>query len=163
GTAASYPGLVYQVLPAPPGLPAPQPVCSPIERSVAFYDVDHVKNETWSVTWEGQIPSTPRSLGRINLDGTLVDPGAAICVHGVLAGDVALLDGCTQDTDCDFGQHCVRDPNAPSDVVNGLCLDLTDNQTINGQPNQSVTNFCSPILRSDRRFRITSAKQNVPL
>ncbi|MFI5288064.1 MAG: hypothetical protein ACHQ17_00360 [Polyangia bacterium] len=138
-------------------------------ETIAFYDPDHVRNETWSVAWQGLIPSTDRSLGRM-VPGELadagapptalpmlVDNGAAFCTRGVQQGDQLVLDGCTKDTDCDFAQACIRDPGAPKDVPNGMCLDR--DPTLQAAEKKD----CSPLLRSPRTFQISSARQGAAL
>jgi hypothetical protein len=87
----------------------------------------------------------------------LIDNGAAFCTRGVQRGDQLVLDGCTKDTDCDFAQACVRDPGAPTDVPNGMCLDR--DPTL--QADEKVA--CSPLLRSLRTYGITSARQGAAL
>src|SRR5262249_23965445 len=130
--------------------------CLTIVRSIAFTDVADVRSETWTLGWEGPLPGTLRSLGRFDDDGhtvTLTDPGGTFCNGGVRAGDKLVIPGCKTDDDCDTAQFCARDPSAPADVVDGLCLDRGPNQFYQ-------TLSCAPLLRAVRRFRVLSAKQH---
>jgi hypothetical protein len=121
-------------------------------RYLEFFDPGRARNETWTVSWEGLLPGTTRSLGRPRA-GQLTDPGGAWCTRGVRRGDKLYLNGCNSDSDCDFAQSCVRDPGAPVDVTSGLCLDRGQEKP------QAAT--CGPLLRALRRYRITSAEQGV--
>src|SRR5205814_7802554 len=98
--------------------PVATPQCaSSTARSIAVYDPDHVRNETWDVAWEGAIPGTTRSTAKLGADGAdvLTDPGGAWCSRGAKAGDKAWLIGCVKDADCDFAQICTRHPAQPPD------------------------------------------------
>ena len=117
-----------------------------------FPDPMQVRNETWDVTWEGELLGTGRSLGRPLEHGTILnDPGASYCSHGVLAGDKLVFLGCTDNSQCSYGQTCVFDDQRPFDVTNGLCL--------NANNQQMIADECSPLLRAHIRYRISSAKE----
>ena len=178
GVGASAASLVTELLP----IPAASAACAPYlvnftagsctsstQRSIAFYDIDHTRNETWNLAWEGVIPATQRALGTIGkppaFDArTFLDAGGNWCTRGVLAGDKLQLNGCNTDADCDFQQFCVRDPAATPQVLNGLCLDreppADQNISTDAFQKQQAT-LCGPLLRAVRRFRITSAQQGI--
>ncbi len=125
------------------------------------------KDETWSLAWEGVLPATLRSFGKVcGLGdascprGTLVDAGATFCARDVRIGDKLELVGCATDADCLYTQLCVRDPAAPIGVLNGLCLDRDD---AGDNPVDGQTLRCSPLLRAQRRYRITAPRQGVTL
>jgi hypothetical protein len=122
---------------------------------VAFYEPDRLRNETWTVAWEGIIPGTQRGLGRPLAGGKLVDAGGAYCQRGVLAGDKLQLTGCTKNEECDFAQECVRDLAAPASVLTGLCLDREPNRKA------AQTKNCGLLMRSVRRYRILQVRQGV--
>ncbi|HEX4457456.1 MAG TPA: hypothetical protein VIA18_05780 [Polyangia bacterium] len=160
-------------------------------RIVKFVSPDDALNESWVAQWEGVIPGTDRSLGHPFVDtdniGKLTDSGGAWCSRGVLAGDKLRITGCASDSDCNQAQvksfgdlgyghgdlggvgpvggpngfnnfRCVTDPNAPADVFDGLCL-VVDN--IHDDNYWSDT--CGELLRSQRKYRITHARQNQSL
>ncbi|HZS42492.1 MAG TPA: hypothetical protein VFF06_36930 [Polyangia bacterium] len=161
--AVGFPRLVAQNLAAVNGtaMTPPAPLSVSNTRNIAFPDVDHVHNETWTVAWEGALPGTARGLGFVRTSSTdatvtFVDTGAAFCSHGVLAGDKLQLTGCNSDSDCDFSQTCQRDPLQPTEIVNGLCLDRLDS----GPMLSDEVRACATLLRSERQYRIFSAKQN---
>jgi hypothetical protein len=149
GVATIYPTLVKEVLPVIPAAACPN------NRTVGFHEIDRVRNERWALSWEGLLPGTQRALGRPRFEDPtyrLYDAGAVFCHRGVRKGDILVLNGCTQDADCDFAQTCKRDPGAPATITSGMCLDRDD-------PVQA--DQCSPLLRAVRNFRITSARQGV--
>ncbi|MGB0591014.1 MAG: hypothetical protein ACPGU1_15170 [Myxococcota bacterium] len=57
-------------------------------------DVDNeaVATETWSLTYEGAIPKTAATLGRMRDGQTFEDSGADFCSAGVIAGDWLTLE-----------------------------------------------------------------------
>jgi hypothetical protein len=127
--------------------------CPTEKQTVTFFEWDRMSNETWSVAWEGAIPQTARTQGRLQPGGVLVDAGAAFCYRGVRAGDKVVLSGCKTDADCDYAQACVRDPAAPTQVTTGLCLDRDP------EKRAFEERQCGPLLRGVRRYRILSARQ----
>jgi len=165
GGVTSNPSLVQGMLPVVP--PAISSCASSGARSIAIYDPDHVRNETWDLSWEGVIPGTTRSTltpGQTLGNGADVftDPGGSWCSRGVKAGDKLQLNGCSTDADCDYTQTCVRDPGQPPEVPNGLCLDRTaPNNQAPADP--TVANDCSILLRAFKRYRILHAYQGKPL
>jgi hypothetical protein len=126
--------------------------CPTSQRTVGFFEWDRMRNETWSVAWEGTLPTTSRTA-RLAPGGLLTDAGGAFCFRGVRAGDKVVLGGCTKDADCDYAQACVRDPAAPSTVTTGLCLDRDPAKRAVEERE------CGPLLRGIRRYRVLSARQ----
>ncbi|HEY1585966.1 MAG TPA: hypothetical protein VGH63_09785, partial [Polyangia bacterium] len=92
----------------------------------------------------------------------LSDSGGAWCGRGVLAGDKVLFRGCIGDPECDqaAGFQCVHDPGAFGDVSQGMCLHIGKKPDGTEDTVDSWTTACGDILRSQRKFRILSAKQN---
>ena len=168
-TAGGLPSLFRELV--PPALsPAPQET-----RVVYFPDPTHVRNETWVLTWEGVLAGTDRATGAplvvpanyppgMGADHTrafLSDPGGGWCGRGAHAGDKLVFRGCTTDSECDLaaGFQCVHDPGAFRDVSQGMCLHIQD-------PTFTVdywTQQCGKLLRSQRKFRVLSAKQGAPV
>ncbi len=151
---SQLPSLVQESIPQPPVIQFPYPPL-PNPRYVGFADPDHVRNEAWTVYWEGLVPGTQRTLASVLPGGRLLDAGGAFCTRGVLAGDKLVFTGCLQDSDCDYLASCFHDSLAPVDVTLGMCLPRTGQQKLQME--------CAPLLRSLRRFRILSAKQDVPV
>jgi hypothetical protein len=157
-TTGLFPGLIPLPL-APQSVPpdvTQQIVCQPSQHSVGFQEIDRLRNETWTVAWEGVLAGTLRSSGRLNAGGVFTDAGAAWCSRGVVDGDKLYFNGCNDDTECDYTQLCFKDPGAPLAVTTGLCLERDDTQRA------PQLNGCGPLLRGVRRFRIMSARQAGP-
>lgn len=160
-------------------------------RIVRFISPDDALNESWVAQWEGVIPGSDCTLGHPFVDtdgiGKLTDSGGAWCSRGVLAGDKLRISGCASDADCNQAQvknfgdmgyghqadlgvgpvggptgynnfRCVTDPNSPPDVFDGLCL-VVDNV----HDDNYWSDTCGELLRSQRKYRITSARQNQAL
>jgi hypothetical protein len=161
-TTGSLPGLYSEPVPSDL-MPAPG---TNETRSIYFVDPDHVRTETWVLTWEGVLPGTSRALGfplvtTGNADPAqngafLSDPGGAWCGRGVRAGDKMVFVGCSVDSECDqaAGFQCVRDPGAFIDVTQGMCLLIDKTNTPD-----SWSQACGKLLRSQRKFRILHARQ----
>jgi hypothetical protein len=151
-----FPCLATAPVPIPTASFLSDPTCMPVTlppRYLSFVEPDRVHNETWSLNWEGAVPGSHRTVAAVPSTGRLLDSGAAFCQRGVQAGDKLVFTGCNSDDDCGYAQSCARDPSAPADVVDGLCLP---------QQNQAnLIHMCSPLLRAVRRYRILSAKQGV--
>jgi hypothetical protein len=166
GGVASGAGLYAETITNPALIDATQPAPDTIPtRVVRFPDPNVVRNENWTATWEGTIPGSDRTFGAL-VKGTLTDYGGAWCSRGVIAGDKVIVKGCLGDNDCDqtpvsvgdcqaAHYQCVRDPGAPADVVTGLCLPVDGNKCTT----QYWSDRCGQLLRSQRKFGITSAKQ----
>ncbi len=154
--------------------PVPSQLLSPDEqgeeRAVYFVDPDHARNETWVLAWEGVLAGSNRSTGAPfvvadqsspDFGGYVADPGGAWCTRGVLAGDKLYFKGCTVDSECDNagGFQCVHDPGAFEDVTQGMCLHIDQS----GSPDtvDFWSHTCGKLLRSQRKYRILSARQNV--
>jgi hypothetical protein len=155
GASPNLPGLYEETLPTS----ITSVTDTAPTRVIKFVDPDRARNEVWSVAWEGLLPGTARSLGQQLPNGYFTDSGGAWCAHGVKKGDKLVYSGCSQDGDCDWRLQCVRDPGAPADVLNGMCL-LIGGNTYTVDYWSSV---CGPLLRAQRKYRITSAKVNQPL
>ena len=163
-TSGNLPSLYREPVPAAL-LPAPSET-----RVVYFVDPDHARNETWVLSWEGVLAGTDRSTGAplVISDKTnaaagayLSDSGGAWCSRGALAGDKLIFRGCTVDSECDqaAGQQCVHDPSAFSDVSQGMCLPIDGNTKTVDYWSQT----CGKLLRSQRKFRVLSAKQQATI
>jgi hypothetical protein len=127
--------------------------CPSATQAAGFLHYDRARPETWTAAWEGALPNTARATGRPLPGGSFVDTGGLFCSRGVLKGDKLVLRGCESDDDCDFAQVCARDPGAPIEVANGLCLDRDEDLR------KLETEACGPLLRAVKRYRITRARQ----
>jgi hypothetical protein len=160
-TGGTLPSLYTELVPAPLN-PSPSET-----RVVYFVDPTHVRNETWQLAWEGTLPGSDRSTGAplvvpqpsptTQNRAYVADAGGAWCGRGVLAGDKVVFKGCSGDTQCDqaAGFQCVRDPGAFPDQAQGMCLHI-DNKM---DTVDHWTQACGLLLRSQRKYRILSAKQ----
>lgn len=106
-----------------------------------------------SIVWEDMIPNTARKSGKLSPPaaeapaGTLVDKGANFCGKGVLKGDLVVLPGCTEDTDCSPQElYSCRQPVSGSF---GLCLPLG--------ASQELLERCTRFSSSRRRYEILDA------
>jgi hypothetical protein len=154
----SIPNLVEVMLPQ-----NEQNSCANV-KSVGFNPYD-TKNDTWTLDWEGVIPTTARSSGVVGKsDPTLfIDSGGAWCTRGAKAGDKLELVGCNQDSDCDINATCQKSTTAPPDVTTGLCLPGTAAGLPGAANLDSLKNECTPLLNAKLRFRVISAKQGTTL
>jgi hypothetical protein len=124
-----------------------------IQTEVFFPDPNAVRQQTWTLTWEGSLTGT-RFSGHVSDDGSALDDrGIDFCQAGVQAGDLVTLTGCTADGDCGFGKVCVHGDNgtegAAGLLINGLCADpLKADQ---------LKNSCGPMLATVRRYAVTQA------
>lgn len=140
-------------------------------RVVYFVDPIHVRDETWVLSWEGVLAGSDRATGApLVVPGNppttqdrayLSDSGGAWCGRGVLAGDKVIFRGCTVDAECDSaaGFQCVHDPGAFADVSQGMCLHIGKNADGSEDTVDRWAMQCGDLLRSQRKFRILSAKQ----
>lgn len=132
-------------------------------------------NQSWSLVWEGAIPGTRSTTGRIECGAeaagwngalcepgsgsSLVDEGARFCESGVLPGDVLILTGCEDDADCGVGQRCLTESTA--DAATGICVSesaFNDNLPL-------LTARCRPFITDPcgaprREFLVTRAFQD---
>jgi hypothetical protein len=164
-TTGNLPSLYSEAVPA---MLAPSPGET---RVVYFVDPRHVRNETWVLAWEGVLPGSDRTVGApLVVPGHppttqdrayLSDSGGAWCGRGVLAGDKLIFRGCTVDAQCDqaAGYLCVHDPGAFPDVSQGMCLHIGPKPDGTMDTIDSWAMSCGKMLRSQRKFRILSAKQ----
>lgn len=133
----------------------------------------------WNLTWEGTIPGTRSSTGRIECDdpgwenGTcvredgspsnvsrLVDESAAFCDRGVLPGDKMVILGCSDDDSCGLGQRCLREPTAPNSA-SGICVSAQAFE----ERAELLRQVCAPFINDAcgtprREFLITRAFQD---
>jgi hypothetical protein len=162
-TAGNLPSLYGELVP-PELMPYPNE-----SRSIYFIDPDHVRIETWVLTWEGVLPGTSRALGfpflLAGADPTqngayLTDSGGAWCGRGVRGGDKLVFTGCSVDSECDqsAGYQCVRDPGAFLDVTQGMCLPVDTLRTTD-----FWSQTCGKLLRSQRKYRVLHARQSQPI
>jgi hypothetical protein len=94
----------------------------------------------WELQWEGEIPGTSSSAGKILCDreddhgwadascldthpdsSRLRRENANFCDAGVVRGDKLVLLGCVSDTECGIGQRCLRENDAASES-SGICI-----------------------------------------
>jgi hypothetical protein len=138
------------------GFPAPE-----AHRDLAFPDLRAVRNEAWTLTWQGLLSLDD---GTTNVDGPitrsgivdrsggttkLVDPSHPFCSMGAEPFDIAELVGCDPevgDSQCGVGLTCFVHPDSVLGV--GSCLPI-DEAT-------SLASRCRDFLTSQRRYTITT-------
>jgi hypothetical protein len=139
-----------------PSIPPAVPISSNFSSNDYFADFPNQSREvsrTISIAWEDLIPNTTRMSGRLSPPspsapaGTLTDPGADFCGKGVLPGDLLVLPGCTQDTDCSPQElySCGQSVNGAV----GLCLPV--------HASQGLLENCARFSGSRRRYEILDA------
>jgi hypothetical protein len=140
------------------GFPAPDAV-----RDLEFPDIRAMENETWSLTWQGNLsldkadssidgPSV--RVGQIVVDGggmRITDQSQPFCDAGVEQFDIVQLRGCDSslgDAECPLGYTCFVHPN--SQVVGlGACM-LEDEA-------DRLAEACKDFLTSTRRYTVGRA------
>lgn len=132
--------------------PCGQECLWPDDHGLSFPDPRAVEEETIALAFEGGIPGTGRSTGRVGLCNgrpCVADVGAAFCGRGVEDGDVVEMTGCGGDADCDtLIEECAFDPATPPGV-GGFCVpaDRAEEQV----------DACLRIVRSRREWRVVEA------
>jgi hypothetical protein len=136
---------------------------TPLRTYVFFPDRGTVTNQTWRISWEGDLLADPRFAGQVegplpNGLGRLKDR-VNFCQTGALAGDILTIFGCQEDAHCGLGQVCERSTAAAQSAgllpINGICLD-PDPVT---QTRQKAS--CAQFLESVKRYEIVEAMPNV--
>ncbi len=118
--------------------------------------------ETWNLVFEGVIPRAVGSSGSVykpnpaNDDpdsAEFRDGTARFCAAGVEPGDMLVLKGCEEDTDCPDGFSCLKNPR--QDAKNGgVCLDERYSH------DQQVISSCLPLAEGSREYAILEAFQD---
>lgn len=134
-------------------------------REAVFPDIQSVRNETWSVIWEGQISrrdlgvsTPPVRVGFVELDGsagtmTLHDGGAPFCEMGAEPGDVVTLLGCNTsqgESQCRTGEVCVALDGTSDQAQHGIC--------VREDRAGALRNTCADFLASERRFLVLETR-----
>lgn len=132
-------------------------------REVIFPDLLTVRNEDWSMTWEGavsrdapdQVVDGPSiRVGILEGGGgalALRDPAAPFCDMGAEPFDIVALAGCdptSGNNQCGVGETCFVHPDAPAAVSAGFCLP-TDRA-------DALSASCQDFLISRKRYTIRS-------
>lgn len=154
-----------------PNVPVPPTVVSQVQlpasqatRDVTFPDLRSVRNETWSITWEGALSNDTflRAIdgplvrtGQLRVDSKgvhLLDPSQPFCEMGVEPLDYVQLRGCNAangDTDCPNGYTCYvhkdnRVPNLGQCMLKAEAPRLAD--------------ACRDFLTTARRYSVTTTE-----
>jgi len=116
-------------------------------------------NETWTLDYEGVLPSGAGTAGYVYKPvPAMDDPDSAefrdesvdFCPAGVQVGDLVVIKGCEQDSDCLDGYSCL--PNTRQGQDNGgLCL---DSRYVG---DERVLNACMPLAQGTREYEVTEA------
>jgi hypothetical protein len=126
-----------------------------IKTYVFFPDQSAATPQTWSVTWEGNLMSSPRFSGQMHIGASgpsLVDLGMDFCRLGAQKDDIVTLQGCTNTNQCGIGKVCVLGSNGTEGAgglpINGLCLDA-----------ESEHVDCDGLLSTVKRYDVSAAQQ----
>jgi hypothetical protein len=133
------------------------------DLGVLFPDPLRAPTDGVSLTFEGVLPGTARTTGRLEAcDGSssnvcLKDEGAAFCSHGVEDHDLVELIGCTSDADCRTVETCLRDPQAALEQ-GGMCVcsDAADPQVDLCLARDNPD--CAALFATPRKYCIHKAK-----
>ena len=153
--------------PTSPGDMLPQePLSRPVSL-VHFTDPANVTSQTWSLEWEGVLPSLSRYSGRLLSDGSMTDLNGLYCSYGVEDGDKLRLRGCQSDADCAYlgtTVHCQRD--AGQGTAPGLCLTNDQAMACRAAAQVVLADSSSDVswpASWQRRYLVTRAEQQVSL
>jgi len=139
----------------------------PEVREAAFPDLRALRDETWSLTWEGSLTFDPRALSSpgpstriatIPVDRSgmrIFDPARPFCALGAQDFDIVQLFGCDPtrgDRDCAPGDTCYVDPLAASGSA-GTCL-AEDRLS-------QLASTCHAFLVSNKRYAIATSTADV--
>jgi hypothetical protein len=125
-------------------------------RELAFPDLGRVRNDRWTVSWEGRIPGRRDSPGSVlaaelRHDGGEVairDGAARFCSLGAEPFDIAEIRGCNpaERGVCGIGKECFIHPDQPTEVARGLCV-----------PSDRIGQFadaCGEVMATHKRYTI---------
>jgi hypothetical protein len=128
------------------------------ESWVSFPDPTAPSPQSWTVSWEGQLPGAGGLAGEVvppgnspGPAGALQDLGAAFCDGDVQTGDVLLFPGCSQDTDCSTTGTMVCRQAAAGTA--GLCFPK------NAPRDEQFGMRCRRQLGTRHRYEIVNATQ----
>ena len=158
--------LPLETIPRIEGFPmTSDPYCSPEASTLApitiyacFDRPQETVPQSWAVLWEGALPGTDRSTGKLaggqsssdpNTLGVWQDAGADYCAAGVQPGDVVRMIGCNVATDCGPADDFTCVPSVAG--AQGLCARKTNAAAFAANPQ------CQRLLQSRRRFEVTYA------
>lgn len=142
------------------GLPD-EPMRRPVEM-VHFTDPLSSTTETWSLDWEGPLPSVIRNSGTLLPEGKLIDPSGLFCSSGVEEGDKLWLAGCLSNNDCSTDTRCQLEQSQSS--VPGLCLSTDNAKLCRDLSQRLLTDNARDTIWATtwlRRYRILTAEQQV--
>jgi len=130
----------------------------------------------WTIEWEGAIPRTRSSTGRLVCanpgwqggtclptnpdDARILDATANFCDNGVLPGDKLVITGCVNDRGCNEGRRCLRE-TAIGGESQGICVSDQAYRERASELRQICRDLISdPCGEAHREFTITRAFQD---
>ncbi|PRQ07368.1 hypothetical protein [Enhygromyxa salina] len=130
-------------------------------------------SQVWSLEWEGTIPATSSSTGRVDCEGAsssdgtcaapearILDSSADFCDNGVLAGDKLVIVGCTDDDDCGDGRRCLLESDTAANS-RGICVSADAYTKSLAKLRETCGEFISdPCGEAHREYTITRAYQD---
>lgn len=126
------------------------------ERRATFPDLHELlSGDRWQFIFEGSLTAgVPRFGGNIrtpiNDTGVLEDATAPFCAMGVQPGDILVLRGCTQPSDCAPGSTCTNNLGAPAGLP-GLCFPGSDDDR------KRLSAECADVMITGRRYQVREA------
>ncbi|MCD6499502.1 MAG: hypothetical protein J7M25_14510 [Deltaproteobacteria bacterium] len=116
-------------------------------------------NETWTLDYEGVLPAGTGAAGYVYKpvpamddpdSAELRDDSMAFCPAGVRVGDLVVIKGCEDDSDCLDGYSCLANTRQNQDN-GGLCID----SRYIGQ--ERVLNACMSLAQGSREYEVKEA------
>lgn len=136
-------------------------------RDLAFPDLRTLREETWTMTWEGSlsldkadiaVDGPPVHVGQLFNDGggfRMSEPSKPFCDVGVEQYDILQLRGCDPslgDGECPLGYTCFVHPNSQITGI-GACM-LVDEA-------DRLADACKDFLTSTRRYTVNRTESGV--
>lgn len=119
-----------------------------------FPDPETIISRSWDVIWEGALPGTTRLSGRprsggAGLAGSLGDAGADFCASSVRPGDVLMISGCTQNSDCQPDDQFSCQISVSG--ARGMCLPKASSESV------ALVERCGRFMGSRMRYEVARA------
>ncbi len=140
-------------------VPELSPMAPDAVRERAFPDLPNVRNQDWSVTWEGPLAGQRASLLLPQGDGgdafALSVAGGLMCSLGVAPYDIVRFTGCDPelgDAQCGLNEQCYVHPDVPlslNPINGGICIP-------DGSESQ-VEDACRGFMASLRQYSVREA------
>jgi hypothetical protein len=117
-----------------------------------FPDGDTIVSRGWDVVWEGTLPGTARASGIVRnasetgTAGSFTDAGGSFCGSGVEPGDIVMISGCTQNSDCQPDNEFSCQISVSG--ARGMCL------PIDSSASEALLARCGRLMGSRMRYEV---------